>query len=137
MKPSNILILPIILLFISLIVVNCTEETILYEDPELLKSEEFTFIPESPKAGKQVSMVYYGCGYYETSSVTHEDKNILVRKHFNGSMKRPCILAHDTISLGILNKGSYLVTLEIIDINPFASDSVFFTETKKLVVTNN
>ena len=136
MKQKNILTRTLLLLFISFIAINCAEEAILYEDPELLKSEEFTFIPESPKTGQQVSMVYYGCGYYETFSVTHNDKNILVKKHFNGSMKWPCILAHDTISFGILDKGSYLVTLEIIDISPFASDSVFQTETKTLVLSN-
>jgi|SaaInlV_200m_DNA_2_1039689.scaffolds.fasta_scaffold09486_2 hypothetical protein len=136
MKLKNILSQTFLLLVISLSVINCAEETILYEEPALLKSEEFTFIPVSPKTGQQVSMVYYGCEYYETSSLTFESKNILVKKHFNGSMKRPCILAHDTISFGILDPGNYLVTLEIIDINPFAPDSLFHTETKTLVVIN-
>ena len=136
MKLKNILIQITFLFIIFFIAINCAEEEKLYEDPGLLKSEEFTFIPELPKTGQQVCMVYYGCSYNETSSVTHVDKDILVRKHFNGSMKWPCILKHDTISFGILNEGSYNVTLEIIDINPFTSDSLFHTETKTLVVTN-
>lgn len=124
------------LLTLLFILTNCSKEITLYEDPLDLKSEEFTFIPRSPNTNVDVSMVYYGCGYYETSSVTLENKNILVKKHFNGAMKRPCILKQDTILLGKLNKGDYLVTLEIIDINPFANDSIFSSETKKLSVIN-
>jgi len=81
-------------------------------------------------------MVYYGCSYNVTTSVAIDNKNILVKKHFNGSMKRPCILMHDTIPLGRLNEGNYRLTLEIIDINPFANDSIFSTETKILTVRN-
>ncbi len=83
-----------------------------------------------------MNMVYYGCSYNETTSVAIENKNILVKKHFNGSMKRPCIIMRDTILFGKLNEGNYLVTLKIIDINPFANDSIFSTETKTLTVRN-
>ncbi len=128
----------IYLTFITLLFVltNCEEELTSYEDPLNLKSEEFTFIPKLPKTNLDVSMVYYGCSYNVTTSVTIENKNIKVKKHFNGAMKRPCILMQDTISFGKLNEGNYRVTLEIIDINPFANDSTFSTETKTLTVIN-
>jgi hypothetical protein len=126
------------LILISLLFVlpNCTEEAISYEDPLNIKSEEFTFIPTSPKTSVDVSLVYFGCSYNETSSVTIEQNSIVVKKHFNGAMKRPCIIIQDTISLGRLDVGNYQVTLEIIDINPIASDSIFSTETKTLTVSN-
>ena len=132
MRPNtNYVILSLLLLFL---LAYCGQETLLYEDPSLLIDDEFTFIPETPKAKQNVSMVYYGCNYNETSSVTIDKKDILVIKKFNGAMKWPCILEHDTISLGQLKKGTYNVTLNIIDTNPMLTDSLFSTETKKLVV---
>jgi len=110
----------------------CCKESIIYEESRLLNSDEFTFIPANPSTEQEVKMVYYGCGYNETSSVTIYNRNILVIKKFNGSMKWPCILEYDTISLGNLEKGIYDVTLKIIDINPLAEDSIFHTETMKL-----
>ena len=132
MRPNPYYVIcSLILLFL---LAYCGEETMLYEDPQLLEWDEFTFIPETPSAKQEVSIVYYGCGYNETSSVSIEMKDILIIKKFNGAMKRPCILEHDTISLGKLNKGTYQVTLQIIDINPFAQDSLFHTETRRLIV---
>lgn len=132
MKPNKFFTcLAIALLFVFIYGCN---ESFVQEDSNLLKSEEFTFIPKSPSANQEVKMVYYGCDYNETSSVTIDKQDILVIKKFNGAMKRPCILAYDTISFGKLEEGSYLVTLKIIDINPFADDSIFHTETKSLRV---
>ena len=120
--------------FLLIMFVNCGEEVLKYDDPTELQADGFTFIPENPLPGHDISMVYYGCGYYQTSSVSTNKNRILVVKKFNGSMKRPCILELDTIALGNLKKGEYLVTLKIIDINPFAQDSLFSSETKKLIV---
>jgi len=132
MKPNRYLVyFSIILLFI---LAYCAEENVLYDDPMLLDMEEFTFIPKIPGTKEDVKMVYYGCGYNETSSISINNKNIKVIKKFNGAMKRPCILERDTIPLGKLEKGSYKVTLDIIDINPFAQDTLFHTETKTLIV---
>lgn len=132
MKPNSYFVFfALALLFL---LAYCGEETMLYDDPMQLKSEEFTFVPKTPYNGTEVSMVYYGCSYNETASVDISDSEIMVVKKFNGAMKRPCILQHDTISFGFLQEGNYQVTLKIIDINPFAQDSVFHTETKTLTV---
>lgn len=132
MRPNKYYV--ILSLFMLFALAYCGDKNILYEDPLLLQSEEFTFIPEAPKTNDVISMVYYGCGYNVTTLVKINAESILVKKHFNGSMKRPCILEHDTILFGKLTKGNYLVTLEIIDINPFAQDSLFHKETKTLIV---
>jgi hypothetical protein len=135
MKPKKYFVhFTIAILFL---LVYCCKESIVYEDSILLISDEFTFIPASPSTQHEVKMVYYGCGYNETSSVTIDNRDIFVIKKFNGAMKRPCILEHDTISFGRLEEGSYEVTLKIIDINPLADDSIFHTETKKLRVFKN
>jgi hypothetical protein len=123
------------LLFVLLISsVYACKESFVYEDSITLSANEFTFVPESPFAEQEIEMLYYGCNYYVTSSTTIEKKNILVTKKFNGTMKRPCILEYDTMSLGKLQKGRYLVTLEIIDINPFTDDSLFYSRSKTLSV---
>ncbi len=113
---------------------SACRESILTEDPVQLEPEDFTFIPEKPTTDQEVKMIYYGCGYNETSSVSIEDKKVLVIKKFNGAMKRPCILEYDTTHIGKLASGSYQVTLEIIDINPFIEDSLFSSRTKTLRV---
>ena len=112
----------------------CCKESIIYEESRLLNSDEFTFIPANPSTEQEVKMVYYGCRYNETSSVTINNRDILVIKKFNGAMKWPCILENDTISFGNLEQGSYEVTLKIIDMNPLADDSIFQTETRRLIV---
>ena len=121
-------------LFIFFLLAFCSEETIIYEDPLLLEIEEFTFLPNTPNKNDEVSMIFYGCEYYQTSSVAIQKKDVEVIKKFNGAMKRPCILVYDTIELGKFHKGTYNVTLKIIDINPFAQDSLFHSETKSLII---
>jgi len=97
---------------------------------------EFTFIPESPTSKVETNLVFNGCGYYETTSVEIISKEIEITKHFNSQLKWPCVLEFDTIHLGKLKKGEYAVLLQIIDVNPFVADSVYFSEAKTLTVTN-
>lgn len=132
MRPNTCFV--IFALALLFVLAYCGEETILYDDPMVLNYEEFTFIPKTPHANSEVSMVYFGCGYNETSSVEMNETDILVIKKFNGAMKRPCIPEYDTIPFGTLQEGLYQVTLKIIDINPYAQDSVFHTETKTLTI---
>jgi hypothetical protein len=68
------------------------------------------------------------------ASVNVTGKDIVVKKRFNSQMKLPCILNYDTISLGRLNQGTYLVTLLVIDTNHFVKDSVSIQETNTLKV---
>lgn len=123
------------LVFMILALFTCgCKDSFIYEDSIILNANEFTFLPESPTTEQEVQMIYYGCIYYSTSSVTIDKSDILVLKKFNGAMKLPCILKQDTISFGKLQKGRYQVTLEIIDINPFTDDSLFHSESKVLYV---
>lgn len=129
-KYFQLLLIP----FLFFMYQNC-KETTLKEDSMHLNAEEFTFLhAENPANNQEVKMIYYGCGYNKTSSVTIENRDILVIKKFNGAMKQPCILEYDTISFGNLENGIYQVTLEIIDTNPLSLDSVFHSETKTLEV---
>ena len=117
-----------------MIVVGCRDE---YNAKQLtdLSENEFLIIPSQPKVSDQVCMVSSGCSYNVLSSVNVSNQNILVKKRFNSQMKWPCVLKYDTISLGQLNKGTYEVTLQIIDINPFVTDSIASEEKQTIKVS--
>ena len=132
MRPNKYYVYFSLLFFFVL--AYCGDESITYEDPLLLNLEDFTFVPESPKANKDVNLVFYGCEYYTTKSLIKTDLEIEIIKNFNSAMKPPCILKYDTISLGKLKKGTYNVSLRIIDINSFTKDSLFYSESKTLIV---
>ena len=73
-------------------------------------------------------MVTHDCKYNQLASVTVKGYDIEVKKRFNGQLKWPCIPHYDTIPLGRLNTGTYLVTLLIIDTNPFLKHSISVKE---------
>jgi hypothetical protein len=93
-----------------------------------LAENEFLIIPHQPVTADQVYMVSLGCSYNILASVNVSNQYILVKKRFNSQMKWPCVLEYDTIQLGQLNKGTYEVVLQIIDINPSVTDSIFSEE---------
>ena len=134
---SYYLITTAVIIFLYLLI-SCSEpeELTTYESPEDLDLTEYTFMPEQPNTKEETSLVFYGCTYFQTTSVITDRETIGIKKHFNSQMKWPCIVAYDTISLGRLKKGEYQVKLEIIDVNPFMTDTVFFSETKTLTVGN-
>lgn len=107
-----------------------------YVDPEQLNQTEYTFIPEQPTSREEIQLIFRGCTYYQTVNMQTSGNNITVKKRFNSQLKWPCVVDYDTIPLGKLKKGEYSITLQIIDVNPFISDSVFFSEIKTLEVTN-
>lgn len=115
---------------------GCEEEAEPVKEDEELEIADFAFLPEQPTMKDEVSLLFSGCRYYQTASVSVGNDEILVRKHFNSRLMWPCELVNDTIPLGKLKKGEYSVTLKIIDLNPLAADSVFHSQTKNLTVTN-
>ncbi len=98
------------------------------------EAEKFLILPSKPVSGNQVSMVTHDCKYYLLASVSQIANEITVKKRFNGQLKWPCILQYDTIQLGTLSRGTYRVTLLIIDTNPFVNDSISVKETIMLNV---
>lgn len=98
------------------------------------EAEKFLILPSKPVSGNQVSMVTHDCKYYLLASVSQIANDITVKKRFNGQLKWPCILQYDTIQLGTLSRGTYRVTLLIIDTNPFVNDSISVKETIMLNV---
>lgn len=115
---------------------SCDDEAEPIEEPEDLEIADFSFFPEQPTMKDEISLVFSGCNYFQTTSVDAGNSEVVVRKHFNSRLKQPCQLMNDTISIGKLKKGDYLVTLKIIDLNPLKADSVFHSQTQSLTITN-
>lgn len=112
---------------------SCSDEPVKQENlvPGLNK---FVTLPPSPTTKEMVFMVTYDCKYNQLASVTVKGYDIEVKKRFNGQLKWPCILQYDTIPLGRLNAGTYLVTLLVIDTNPFVKDSISVKESLSIKV---
>lgn len=126
----------VVFFLVLLLFAGCEEEAEPVVDEEELEISDFTFFPEQPTMKDEISMLFTGCSYFQTTSTVVKNRTINVKKHFNSRLNRPCEMNNDTIPLGELKKGEYAVTLEIIDLNPLTADSVFHTQTKSLVVTN-
>jgi hypothetical protein len=118
---------------LSLLGWSCGEE---HEKEELSVPEinDFVILPSKPVSKDQVFMVTNDCKYNLLASVSLLGNDITVKKRFNGQLKWPCILQTDTIPLGRLERGTYRVTLLIIDTNPFVKDSISVKETITLKV---
>ncbi|HKI88651.1 MAG TPA: hypothetical protein VKA38_06465 [Draconibacterium sp.] len=110
------------------------EEPFTYKDPSQLEETEFTFIPSQPNSKAETAMVFYGCSYFATTSLVALNDKIEIIKEFNSEQGWPCNLKKDTISFGYLSKGTYHVTLKIMDSNPSATNSIFYSEDKTLIV---
>jgi hypothetical protein len=98
------------------------------------ETDRFLILPSKPESGNQIFMVTIDCKYYLLASVSQVGNDITVKKRFNGQLKWPCIIQSDTIPLGRLNRGTYQVTLLIIDTNPLVNDSISVKETITLNV---
>lgn len=127
--PVVIVVYAVTLLFTC----SCSDEPVKQENlvPGLNK---FVTLPPTPSAKEMVYMVTHDCKYNQLASVTVKGYDIEVKKRFNGQLKWPCILQYDTIPLGRLNTGTYLVTLLIIDTNPFVKDSIAVKESLSIKV---
>lgn len=107
----------------------------LYPDTSTLEPHEITFLPSEPHANDEIKLIFYDCHYYFTSSITRNLPDIYISKKYNSQLKWPCKLVYDTISLGTLKKGVYTIELNIYDTNPMVKDSLYFSTSKKLVVS--
>ena len=77
------------------------------------------FIPEKPGSNDEIKLVVYDdCNYNILSGITRNGKTIDIQKEFNGMMKRPCLIRNDTIVIGKLTEGTYIIHYKLMDIAP-------------------
>lgn len=92
-------------------------------------------IPATPTTNDKISLVIYDdCNYNNLSGIRHNGNTIDIDKQFNSMMKWPCSLRNDTILIGKLSQGTYLVNYKLLDIASPSAPSVTFSFSFNLLV---
>ena len=82
-----------------------------------LASYKMKILPVIPTTGNAIYLVIYeDCGYNKLAFVQRNGSVINIEKQFNSRMMLPCMLRNDTIQLGVLPKGTYLVVYKLVDL---------------------
>ena len=78
------------------------------------------FIPPNPTSNDLIRFVLLDdCNYNVLSLYNRKGPTIDIEKHFNSMMKMPCMLTNDTILIGKLMSGNYIVNYKLLDVaNP-------------------
>ena len=73
-------------------------------------------IPSAPTIQDEVKLVIYNdCNYNALIGITKNGNTIQVVKQFNSLMKRPCFIKNDTINIGKLSQGGYILNYKLLD----------------------
>jgi len=111
-----------LLLFVFAFFWGCSATTV---EPEVVQEVPFSelagykmkILPMAPMAGNAVTLVVYeDCGYNRLTLVQRNGTIIEIEKQFNSRMMLPCMLRNDTIQLGALPMGTYLVVYKLQDV---------------------
>ena len=83
-------------------------------------------IPHNPNSNDEISFVHSVCNYEILTKLEINNNSIVYQREYNSLMKRPCIQVYDTVLIGMLPTGDYLITYELIDISgkPFSTDAI-------------
>ena len=121
------------LIVFTLFLIACTDEVSKVSDVQItdLKDHNMKIIPENPTSKDDIKLVVFDdCTYNKLSGINKNSKSIDIQKQFNSMMKWPCFLKNDTIALGKLSAGTYIVNYKLIDVstqvtNPIALSFYF------------
>ena len=81
-----------------------------------LSAHNMKIIPEKPTANDEIKLVVFDdCTYNMLAGVTRNNKTIDILKQFNSMMKWPCVMKNDTILIGKLPEGTYIVNYKLLD----------------------
>lgn len=81
-----------------------------------LSTHNMKIIPEKPTANDEIKLVVFDdCTYNVFAGVTRNNKTIDILKQFNSMMKWPCVMKNDTILIGKLPEGTYIVNYKLLD----------------------
>lgn len=102
-----------------------------------LKDHNMKIIPETPTGNDEIKLVIFDdCTYNVLSGITRSDKTIDIQKQFNSMMKWPCVMTNDTISMGKLSEGNYIVNYKLVDIAPQTTNPTVLSFSFGLTVKN-
>jgi len=74
-------------------------------------------VPSNPSASDEVKLVVYDdCQYNKLASLTRNGSTIQIVEQFNSRVMMPCFISNDTIIIGKLPMGSYIINYKLMDI---------------------
>ena len=92
---------------------NKTIVPVIISDPA---DHNMNIIPSNPTSTDHIKLVVYDdCTYNILTGITLTDNAIQITKQFNSLMKMPCFMENDTIQIGILPQGSYIINYKLLD----------------------
>ena len=94
---------------------GCTKQIVqeVISDPT---AHNMKIIPSNPTSQDEIKLVIYNdCNYNTLIGITKNGNTIHVVKQFNSMMKWPCIMKNDTINLGKLAQGGYILNYRLLD----------------------
>ncbi|HEY3387989.1 MAG TPA: hypothetical protein VGK38_00340 [Prolixibacteraceae bacterium] len=96
-----------------------------------LDASKMKIIPENPRSADDIKLVVFDdCTYNTLSGITKNGNTIVIEKQFNSMMKWPCFMRNDTIQIGKLSEGTYIVNYKLLDIaipaKPKITNSIAF-----------
>ena len=101
--------------FSLIILIGCQKPIIqeIITDPA---TSNMKLIPSAPTIQDEVKLVIYNdCNYNALIGITKNGNTIQVVKQFNSLMKRPCFIKNDTINIGKLSQGGYILNYKLLD----------------------
>ncbi len=131
----------LLLVFFLLITTACSDQIseIQFNEVQLadLSTYKMKILPENPGSSDDVRLVVYeDCNYNVLKDIKRNGNTIDIEKQFNSMMKLPCMLRNDTISIGKLAIGTYMVYYRLVDLSTQANGPNTFAISFKLVVVN-
>ena len=119
-----------ILIIVSFSIAACTEEIKEIKTSDL-SAYNMKIIPDHPASHDQIKLIIYDdCTYNVLKRVDRDGQFIVIEKQFNSMMKWPCIMENDTIDMGKLPSGNYILHYKLTDISTQVSNpevlSLFF-----------
>lgn len=104
---------------------------------DVLDEHGMVILPEVPTSKDEIVLVILNdCTYNKLTDVTRSRQTIEITKQFNGMMKWPCVMKNDTILIGKLPEGKYVISYKLLDIAPQTIASTVLSLSFGLTVKN-
>ena len=92
---------------------NMVVPIIVITDPS---GHNMRIIPPNPTNSDEIKLVVYNdCKYNNLTGITQNGNTIQIVKQYNSRMMIPCFITNDTIKIGKLSQGSYLLNYKLLD----------------------
>ena len=120
-----------------LFLMACTDKgSVISEMPITdLSKHNMKIIPENPTSKDEIRLVVFDdCTYNVLAGVYKTGKTIDIKKQFNSMMKWACFISNDTIQIGKLSEGTYVVSYKLLDTSTQVSNPIALSFSFNLVV---